>query len=70
LDGLGCCRSRYQSAPAKGYRRISNIDSLFHAVAFSLNDNGFSVMQQPIDDRRFERAVVIEDFEPVLEGLI
>ena len=43
-------------------------DGFFHPVAFSLNDNGFSVMQESVKERRREGAVVVKDLGPVFEG--
>jgi hypothetical protein len=39
----------------------------FHAVTLSLNENGFGVMQQPVQDSGCQRTVVVEDFRPVLK---
>ena len=50
--------------------RFSSVDLIFHAVAFSFDNDGFGVMKEPIKDGRSEYAVIVEDFRPVFEGFI
>ena len=56
--------------PGDQINKISILDSFFHPIAFSFDQYGFSVMQQPIQDSGGQRAVVVEDFGPVLEGSV
>ncbi len=44
------CRSLFQGSPATFYSMISDLDLFFHAVALSLDEDGFSVMQQPVEN--------------------
>ena len=46
------------------------LDLTFHAKAFALNDHRVGVMQQPIQNGGGQRAIVVEDFGPLLEGPI
>ena len=39
-------------------------------IAFALDEDGFGVMEQPIEQCRGEGAVVVEDLGPVLVGAI
>jgi len=57
-----------REAPGTGC--ASGFDCVFHAEAFALDDDGFRVMQQAIEDSRSQGAVVVEDFGPVLEGTV
>lgn len=41
-----------------------------HSVAGALDDDGFAVMQQSIQDGGCEGAVVVEDTGPVFEGFV
>ena len=42
------------------------LDPIFHAIAFAFDKDSFGVMEQAIEERGGERAVVVEDFGPVL----
>lgn len=46
------------------------IDLVFHPIAFALDEHGFGVMQESVEQRRGKYAVVVEDFRPVFEGAI
>ena len=46
------------------------LDLILHAVAFPLDDHGFSVVQEPVQHGAGEGAVVVEDFGPVFIGLV
>ena len=48
----------------------SRLDLVFHAIAFALDEDGFGVMEQAIEECGGERAVVVEDLGPVLVGAI
>ena len=50
--------------------RESPFDAVFHAIAFALDEDGFGVMEQAIEERGGEGAVVVEDLRPVLIGAI
>jgi hypothetical protein len=47
----------------------SGFDLIFHPVAFAFDDHGFGMMQQAIKQSRGQRAIVIEDFRPLLVGV-
>jgi len=66
-------RCRWRSAPQllRGAERrfsvgTSGFELILHAVAFSLDDYGFRVVQQTVKDGRGKRAVIVEDFRPLL----
>ena len=44
------------------------LDFIFYAVAFSLDENGFGVMQEPVKDGGGEGGVVVEDLRPVFKA--
>src|SRR5665648_730374 len=48
----------------------SGFDAVLHAVAPALDDDGFGVVEESVEDGRGEGAVVVEDGRPVFEGLI
>jgi hypothetical protein len=48
----------------------SGLNGILHAVASTLDDDGFGVVEKAVEDGRGERAVVVEDGGPVLEGLV
>ena len=43
---------------------------IFHAVAFAFDEDGFSVVQEAIENGGGEGAVVVEDFGPVFVGSV
>jgi hypothetical protein len=43
------------------------LDLIFHAIAFAFDKDGFRVMQQPVQDRGGQSAVVIKDLRPVFK---
>ena len=45
-------------------------DLVLHAITLPLNDDGFSMMQEPVEHGAGQRAVVVEDFGPVFIGLV
>lgn len=46
------------------------LDLVLHAVALALNDDGFGVMKESVQDRGSEGGVVVEDFGPGFVGLV
>ena len=46
------------------------LDVIFHAIAFSLDDDGIGMMKQPVEKRRSEGTVVVEDAGPLLERTV
>ncbi len=60
----GGCEVGRRSGAALG------IDAVFHAVAFPVDNDGFSVMEDAVEDRGGESAVVVEDGRPVFVGFV
>ena len=56
------CRGSCWVPPAHGGRWSSQLDAVLHAIAISLDDDSFRVMQQAIEDSGNKGAVVVEDF--------
>ena len=48
----------------------SGLDLVFHAIALALDEDGFGVMKEAIEECRGERRIVIEDLRSVLVGAI
>ena len=48
----------------------SGVDAILHAVTFPLDDDRLSVVEKSVEDRRRQRAVVVEDGRPLLERLV
>jgi hypothetical protein len=46
------------------------LDLAFHAKAFPFNDHGLCVMQQPVEDSRRQRAVIVKYLGPLFKGSI
>lgn len=46
------------------------VDLIFHPVTFALDEHRFGVVQEAVEQCRGERAVVVEDFGPVLKHAI
>src|SRR5215470_11478755 len=46
------------------------VDLIFHAETLAFDDDGLGVMQQPIQDRRRQGTVIVEDLRPFLEGAV
>ena len=46
------------------------LELVFHPEALAFDDDGVSMMQQPIQDRRGQGAVMVEDRGPLLEGAV
>ena len=46
------------------------LDAVFLAVALALNENGFGMVNKPIEDRGGDHRVVVEDGGPVLVNLV
>ena len=44
------------------------LDYIFHPIAISLDNHGFGVVKEAIQQRRSESAVVVEDFRPVFKN--
>ena len=57
--------SRFRWCPHR-IKPSLRLDLAFHAKAFPLNDHGLRMMQQPIQDGRRQRAVVVKDLRPLL----
>jgi len=51
-------------------REVLGFDGILHAEAFSLDEDSFGVVQEPVEDGRSKRAVVVEDFRPVFERAV
>ena len=49
---------------------LRGFDLIFHAVAAAFQDDGFGVVEEPVQYRAGEGAVVVEDFRPVFIGLV
>lgn len=45
-------------------------NNLFHAITFSFNNHSLSMVEQPVKQRRCQRAVIIEDFRPFLKHTV
>ncbi len=43
---------------------------VFHAIAGALDDDGFGVVEEAVEDGGGDGAVVVEDGGPLLEGLV
>src|SRR5262245_49767350 len=71
--GTGEVRAR-QSENAGVWRalrpRSLTFELVFHPEALAFDDDGVSMMQQPIQDRRGQGAVMVEDRGPLLEGAV
>ena len=46
------------------------LDLIFHPEALAFDDDGIGMMQQPIEDRGGQGAVMVEDRGPLLEGTV
>lgn len=44
------------------------LDLIFHTEALAFDDDGVGMMEQPIQDRGGQGAVMVEDHGPLLEG--
>ena len=44
------------------------LDYLLHSIAVALDNRGFGVVKEAIQQRRSKGAVVIEDFRPFFEN--
>ena len=51
-------------------QRGLTLDLVFHPEALAFDDDGVSMMQQPIQDRGGQGAVMVEDRGPFLEGAV
>ena len=56
--------------PQAGQLAVSVLERLTHPIARPLDDDGFGVMEEAIEESGGQRAVVIEDLRPGLEGSI
>ena len=56
--------------PQAGQLAVSVFERLTHPIARPLDDDGFGVMEEAIEESGGQRAVVIEDLRPGLEGSI
>ena len=64
------CRSLFQRSPATFCRWILHLDLFFHAIALSLDENGFGMMKQPVENGGCQGTIVVEDFRPVFKRAI
>ena len=46
------------------------LDLVFHAVTGALDDHGFGVMEEPIEQRGGEGAVIVKDLGPFFKSAI
>jgi len=49
---------------------LGRFDLVLHPKALALDEDGFGVVEQPVEQRRGQRGVVVEDLGPVLIGAI
>ncbi|GJQ57430.1 MAG: hypothetical protein SCALA701_02310 [Candidatus Scalindua sp.] len=47
-----------------------SLDPVFHAIAFSLDNHCFSMMEQTIQDSGGESAVVVKYLRPLFEDAV
>ena len=65
-----------ENADARVFFRASEandglfFDLVLHAIAFPLDDEGFGMVQEAIQDSGGEGAVVVKDFGPIFESAI
>ena len=52
-------------APGVQSQSVSGFYIIFHAIAFYLIDYAFGMMQEAVEDRISQDAVVVEDFNSV-----
>jgi hypothetical protein len=50
--------------------RLLLVDFVLHSIARSLDHYRFGVMQQPVENCRGQRAVIVEGFRALREGLV
>lgn len=48
----------------------SRLDAVLHAVAPALDDEGFGVVENAVENGAGEGGIVVEDAGPLLEGLV
>ena len=51
-------------------QRGLTLDLVFHPEALAFDDEGVRMMQQPIQDRGGQGAVMVEDHGPLLKGTV
>ena len=51
-------------------QRGLTLDLVFHPEALAFDDDGVGMMQQPIQDRGGQGAVMVEDHGPLLKGTV
>jgi hypothetical protein len=49
---------------------ILSLDLVLHLVAFPLNEDGFGMVQKPVQHSRCQRAVIVENLRSLFEGPI
>ena len=62
-----------EKEPAESVRRLvirSGHELIFHAIAGAFDDNGFGMVQKPIQQSGSQAVVVIEHGGPLLEGFV
>ena len=60
----------FGTAAGVGVVGLRGFDLIFHAIAPAFEDDRFGVVQQPVQYRAGESAVVVEDLGPVFIGLV
>ena len=56
--------------PASPKQRGLTLELVFHPEALAFDDDGVGMMQQPIQDRGGQGAVMVEDRGPLLKGAV
>ena len=51
-------------------RRFLGFDLVFHAVTAAFDEDGFGVMEEPVQDAGGAGAVVVKDGRPLFEGFL
>ncbi len=49
---------------------LFRIDSVFHAITFTFNDDRFAMMEDTVEDGGGEGCIVVEDRGPLFERFV
>ena len=64
-------RRSHQAGVRRALRkRAFTLELIFHTEALAFDDDGVGMMQQPIQDRGGQGAIMVEDRGPLLEGAV